>query len=155
VKHLSNNPHLATSNDRLTRVVKSSKPSLCGSQIVSPASEMVGLGDDVAVLVSGIGWKLGRIQKMVKWFDGKSKTSYILPVSLTQKQSGLKLYLGWYQKAAGGSRVFFYTLHDINPVPIDMVVKKVKMTQRERTKKWELGAEDHTYLQSGEWRDVQ
>ena len=152
IAHKNKNPHL--SNDRLTRVCQAGRPAVALAPEVAPASLMVGLGSDVAINVAGgIGWKLGRVQQMTRFYgdNGKSKTSYIHDVSLVHKPKGLMLYCNWYQPARGG--MYAYTLSDINPVSIDTVIRKVDMQQERNTNKYRLGREDKEHLTSGDWRE--
>ena len=107
---------------------------------------------DIAVSVAGgVGWRIGRVQQMTRFYgEGNKKVAYIHDVSLVHKPEGLRLYCPWYQKTRGGT--YAYTLSDINPVPIGMVIQKVDMLQQAQTNKFRLGREHARHLQSGNWR---
>ena len=130
-----------------------------GAGDVAPNHLMMGLGDHVAVAVAGgVGWKLGCVQKMIRVRRPDAerrrviRTSYIHPVSLVSKPSGLEVNCNWFQPARGGRRVFSYTESRIAAVHVGNVIRKVTILQMGKTTKWELDEADRTYLAGGSWR---
>ena len=144
------------SADRLRRVAQGSRePRVAGD--IAPDHLMMGLGSHVAVSrLGGVGWKVGCVQKMVRVRKEANKrtsrTSYIYPVSLVSKPSGVAVSCNWFQSATGGRLKFSYTESGIIAVPISSVIRKVRMVQQGRTTKWELDAGDYAYLNGGDWR---